>query len=201
MARKDDVDDDTALSPILALGGLHIDKKRHPFDFILPSHLAKWPTAESQNVTLQAPLLSHLKKSTGSCILQKRPVSSLFGQAPRFRKSVDRSDIPPVLDHKLILDPSSLRSPPPPRPEGPLTLMSLPRELRDQIYDLTIDQDETTRTAKLRSVFRLKEDGGTQKVTRRFPFEPPLASVSRQLRHEVLTMVSDHDQLSCGRCY
>ncbi|KAI7213589.1 hypothetical protein KC333_g6493 [Hortaea werneckii] len=209
---------DSVLKLIMALRGLDISAES-TFDFVLPEGCKEWPAPH------YGPYSPHTErpKTGGSLRLRKREATGLVrlggkkaakvqrqkqGGFPRMRVGTHgKGDLYTTTSTSSgVGDPSLLSAPQIPIPTNqshnaaPLTILSLPRELRDLIYTHLVQHPEplipqyrpcwkptlpgpttTTTTATT------KRRRSHHRVIRRLPPDPPLAFVSRQLRHETLS--------------
>ncbi|GAB1738179.1 hypothetical protein NU219Hw_g2709t1 [Hortaea werneckii] len=198
---------DSVLKLIMALRGLDISAES-TFDFVLPEGCKEWPAPH------YGPYSPHTErpKPGGFLRLRKREANGLTkvggkkaaevqrqknGGSPRTR--VGKGDLNTTTSFPDVRDPS-LPSPSQvsipnhqPRDAAPLTLLSLPRELKDLIYTHLVLHSEPL-TPQYRPCWKPTTPGDTSKrrvhhrVIRRLPPETPLALVSRQLRHETLSV-------------
>ncbi|KAI6858400.1 hypothetical protein KC338_g7712 [Hortaea werneckii] len=191
----------------MALRGLDISAES-TFDFVLPEGCKEWP---APHYGPYSPHTEHPKPG-GSLRLRKREATGLAKiggkKALKVQRQKDRgfSRTQTGANGKGGQSPSSPSShahesslsthPQPHVPDlepldaAPLTLLSLPRELRDLIYSHLVQHPEPL-TPQYRPCWKLLPGPNNQRrrshrVIRRSPPEPPLALVSRQLRHETL---------------
>ena len=164
---------DSMLATIMAMRGLDIAAES-TFDFTVPEGCKEWP---APHYGPYSPHREHQKVS--STHRHKRLPPSVFSTRPaKVRKpkktptKAARSQ--PLTRHGVI----------PPRDQL-LQLLTLPGELRDMIYYL-LAVHESPLYPQYRPCFQ----GGRskQQMVRRYPLEPTLAHVNRQLRREVLSV-------------
>lgn len=165
------------LSTIASLRGLQISST---FDFDIPEDCQAWPFEQ------YGPHSPHLDFTSGPfrigtkairCKRQSRP--ALVARPIKLRKSKAWSA------KKDLEQPIGQYGPVSKRNQS-LNLLELPGELRDLIYEIIALRDGI-QTAQLRTVFQL--DGRKLlKLVRRYPLEPSLSCVNKQLRREVLSI-------------
>ncbi|KAI7545048.1 hypothetical protein KC316_g14928 [Hortaea werneckii] len=201
---------DSVLKLIMALRGLDISAES-TFDFVLPEGCKEWLAPH------YGPYSPHTErpKPGGSLKLRKREATALAklggkkavkvqrqkqGGFPRTRVGTHgKGDLYTTTSASSSVWDPSLPSPPQvPIPThqshnaAPLTILSLPRELRDLIYTHLVQHPEPL-IPQYRPCWKPTLPGDTTKrrvyhlVIRRLPPNPPLALVSRQLRHETLS--------------
>lgn len=198
---------DSVLKLIMALRGLDISAEC-TFDFVLPEGCKEWP---APHYGPYSPHTEHPKPS-GSLRLRKREATDLAKiggkKAAKVQRQKDRGfsrtrtganvkggQSPSSSSFHARESPLPTRSQPhvpdlEPLDAAPLTLLSLPRELRDLIYSHLVLHAEPL-TPQYRPCWKLLPGPNNQRrrshrVIRRSPPEPLLALVSRQLRHETL---------------
>ncbi|KAK4498997.1 hypothetical protein PRZ48_009508 [Zasmidium cellare] len=154
------------------------------FDYEPPTTCRQWPGPRFGSFSLHKPLPSTKTKvkSKGSKQPKKHVQPDDFKQsirplkAPKPKKTKKKADVAPALiSTKTSRDP-------------PLDLMSLPPELRNAVWSLLAVHEEPleVQLRPIRPCKRPKELRGA--IIRRFPLEPVVASVSRQVRREVLSI-------------
>lgn len=162
------VDDDASQSPRL-------------FDFDAPTTCRKWPGPRFGSFCLhkQIPKTTSKIKLSNRSSEKKRGLDLKQGARPRNapthrpRKSRTKASAP----SPAILPSAASRIP-------PLRLKDLPAEVRNEIWTLLAVQKDPIQ-AQLRPI-QLMKNG--KKVMRRFPQEPLVAAVNKQLRKEVLSL-------------
>ncbi|KAI7211398.1 hypothetical protein KC365_g14976, partial [Hortaea werneckii] len=196
----------------MALRNLDISAES-TFDFVLPEGCKEWPAPH------YGPYSPHTErpKTGGSLRLRKREATGLVRLGGRKGAKVQRQKQGGFSRTRIgtngkgdlytttstssgVGDPSLLSAPQVPIPThqshnaAPLTILSLPRELRDLIYSHLVQHPEPL-TPQYRPCWKPTLPGDTttkrrrsyHRVIRRLPPHPPLALVSRQLRHETLS--------------
>ncbi|KAI7265608.1 hypothetical protein KC345_g8438 [Hortaea werneckii] len=191
----------------MALRGLDISAES-TFDFILPEGCKEWP---APHYGPYSPHTEHPKPG-GSLRLRKREATGLAKLGGKKAAKVQRQKEKGFSRTRTLAygkgghSPSSssfhareLSLPNRSQPHVPdlepfdaatLTILSLPRELRDLIYSHLVQHPEPL-TPQYRPCWKLlpgpNQRRRSHRVIRRLPPEPPLALVSRQLRHETLS--------------
>ncbi|KAI7086437.1 hypothetical protein KC356_g5001 [Hortaea werneckii] len=202
-----ETDTDSVLKVIMALRGLDISAES-TFDFVLPQGCKEWP---APHYGPYSPHTEHPKPG-GTLRLRKREATGLAKVGGKKAVKVQRQrrgGLFPMSqkvtsttgDQRSCItsrESSTLSQPqiPIPNPQSldvaPLTILSLPRELRDLIYSYLVLHPEPL-IPQYRPCWKPTLPGDTTKrrvyhrVIRRLPPDPPLALVSRQLRHETLS--------------
>ncbi|KAI7495313.1 hypothetical protein KC367_g7454 [Hortaea werneckii] len=202
-----ETDTDSVLKVIMALRGLDISAES-TFDFVLPEGCKEWP---APHYGPYSPHTEHPKPG-GTLRLRKREATGLAKVGGKKAVKVQRQrqgGLFPMSrmgtstkgDQRSCItsrETSALSQPqiPIPNPQpldvAPLTILSLPRELRDLIYSHLVLHPEPL-IPQYRPCWKPTLPGDTSKrriyrrVIRRLPPDPPLALVSRQLRHETLS--------------
>ncbi|GAB1730481.1 hypothetical protein NU195Hw_Modified_239t1 [Hortaea werneckii] len=198
---------DSVLKLIMTLRGLDISAES-TFDFVLPEGCKEWP---APHYGPYSPHTEHPKPG-GSLRLRKREATGfakLGGKkAAKLQRQKEKGfsrtrmgangkggQSPSSSSFHARESPLPTRSQPhvpdlEPLDAAPLTILSLPRELRDLIYSHLVLQPEPL-TPQYRPCWKLLPGPNNQRrrshrVIRRSPPEPPLALVSRQLRLETL---------------
>lgn len=161
---------DSLLKTIAALRGLDITAASC-FDFTLPPDCIPWPAPHygPDSLHVQAAKTSRHPRT-------KRPYATSTPYKPI------KSSKPAGTPIKKARPQPTRGHLPIPKREQPLHLLTLPGELRDMIYDLL-----AVREKPLFAQYRPVHLRGGGKVLRRYPPEPEVALVNRQLRHEVLS--------------
>ncbi|KAK5119641.1 hypothetical protein LTR85_007470 [Meristemomyces frigidus] len=158
------------LKTIMALRGLDISAPSD-FDFILPADCPQWPAPH------YGPDSPHLQAAKGS-----RQPKTKRRHAPSTPSTPAKTCKPRSTPAKKAKPEPTRGHLPIPKRDQPLRLLTLPGELRDMIYDLL-----AVREGPLFPQYRPVHMRGGRKVLRRYPQEPTLALVNKQLRHEVLS--------------
>ncbi|KAK4544127.1 hypothetical protein LTR36_004625 [Oleoguttula mirabilis] len=159
------------LKTIMALRGLDISAAS-TFDFTLPAGSTAWPAPH------YGPDSPHPQTAKQSQLTQTKR-----RQAPSTPTRPGKSRKPMSTPAKKARPAPSRGHGPIPKRDQPLTLLNLPGELRDTIYDVLAIHERL-----LYPQYRPVHTPGGRKVLRRYPQEPTLALVNRQLRREVLSM-------------
>lgn len=154
------------------------------FDFEPPTTCRQWPGPRFGSFSLHKPLPSTGKakaKAKGSKQSKKHAQPEDFKQSIRPLKTPKPKKSKKVVVAPVLITAKTSREP-------PLELMSLPPELRNAIWSLLAVHDEAieAQLRPIRPCKRPKELRGA--IIRRFPLEPVVASVSRQVRREVLSI-------------
>ncbi|KAI7535849.1 hypothetical protein KC331_g11807, partial [Hortaea werneckii] len=202
---------DSVLKLIMALRGLDISAES-TFDFVLPEGCKEWPaphygpySPHTERPKMGGLLRLRKREATGLAKLGAKKAAKFQrqkkGGLPRTRVGTQKKgDLYTTTSaSSSVWDPSFPLPPPGPIPThkpqdaAPLTFLTLPRELRDIIYTHLVQHPEPL-TPQYRPCWKLPESTTTNKrrrshhrVIRRLPPDPPLALVSRQLRHETLS--------------
>ncbi|KAI7623282.1 hypothetical protein KC343_g7361 [Hortaea werneckii] len=191
----------------MALRGLDISAE-FTFDFVLPEGCKEWP---APHYGPYSPHTEHPKPG-GSLRLRKREATGLAKvggkKAAKVQRQKERGfsrtrmgangkggQPPSSSSFHARESPLPIRSQPhipdlEPLDAAPLTILSLPRELRDLIYSHLVLHPEPL-TPQYRPCWKLlpgpNQRRRSHRVIRRSPPESSLALVSRQLRHETLS--------------
>lgn len=166
------------LNAIASLRGLHISST---FDFNLPENCQVWPFEQYGPHSPHASFAKRAIQKGTRAVRRKRQCRPVSATRPiKVRKSSASSPKNKNLEQHIK------QYGPVPTRDRPLHLLELPRELRDLIYDIIALRDGI-QIAQLRTVFHF--DGRKLlKLIRRYPLEPSLSCVNKQLRHEVLSI-------------
>lgn len=153
------------------------------FDFEPPTTCKQWPGPRYGSFSLHNPLPSTKAKAKNKGSKPSRKHGQPEDLKPSLRplkapkpKKVKKVDVAPVL-----MSAKTSREP-------PLQLLELPPELRNAIWSLLAVHDDPieAQLRPIRPCKRPKKLRGT--IVRRFPREPIVASVNRQVRREVLSI-------------
>lgn len=168
---------------VVQFGNLKVDDDMPPrlFEFDAPTTCRKWPGLRFASFCLHTQIPKHSSKTKSSKKSSEKKHGRLedlkHGSRPRTATTHKPKNSHPTVLAPTISSPIASRNP-------PLCLMDLPAEVRNEIWTLlTVQKDPIE--AQLRPI----QSGKRGKITiRRFPQEPLLASVNKQLRREVLSL-------------
>ncbi|KAF2162011.1 hypothetical protein M409DRAFT_27736 [Zasmidium cellare ATCC 36951] len=178
----------TVADVVICFGQLRLHDELPPqfrFDFAPPTTCRQWPGPRFGSFSLHKPLPSTGKTKAKSSKCSKQ--SKKHAQPDDFKQSIRPQKAPkPKKTKKVDVAPVLISTKTSRHP--PLELMSLPPELRNAIWSLLAVHDEPieVQLRPIRPCKRPKELRGA--IIRRFPLEPVVASVSRQVRREVLSI-------------
>lgn len=165
------------LKTIMKLRGLSIADES-TFDFEPPASAPQWPSVRygRDSPHLQYANASKLARNKHNASPSKtgRPIKS---RKPKISppKPKQASDAPSTTHLPL------------PKRDTPLHLLSLPRELRDDIYGYIATSTEPLYPQIRRIWLRPQKHGRPKRKSHVFPREPSAALANRQLHHEVLS--------------
>ncbi|EME79802.1 uncharacterized protein MYCFIDRAFT_199457 [Pseudocercospora fijiensis CIRAD86] len=159
--------------------GLAADNEPRQFEFHLPTTCATWPGphfgAKSLHKVIAKPPKTAPKPAKQYCwprVARKRAAPLKSAKAKKAKKS---SPEPKILTSVASRDP-------------PLHLLSLPAEIRNAFWTLLAVRKNPIE-AQLRHIRTAKTPQKPRsQVVRRFPREPVVAAVNKQLRREVLSI-------------
>lgn len=169
----------SVLKTIMALRNLDMSEESK-FDFALPEGCRQWPGPcygeQSPHTQFAKATKQTRAKRQGPQTASPTPAKA---SRPKTKAQVTKRKSRPE-------QPSKGHGPIPVR-KTPLHLLNLPGEIRDMIYELLVVRDDPI-YPQVRPSWKLGESGrGVVRIYRRYPQEPILALVNRQLRHEVLS--------------